>query len=213
MIYEVYSVGGEIYHHGILGQKWGKRNGPPYPLHASAHSVAEKKIGYKKSLGGGRNESLYKRNIKKKKMDINKQGSIKITKNRNTDDFNTKRDSNGIYYSRAKTRKQIDSIPGNTLTIEGVNIEKDSDRLMFKNFLERKGINTKDLNIITVLGSDMNKAYNLTGNNAYQDNFHIQAFDGLNTKDPNVSVTLRSMGCRWMEDIIDNNVAREKHKR
>lgn len=21
-----------LYHHGIKGQKWGKRNGPPYPL-------------------------------------------------------------------------------------------------------------------------------------------------------------------------------------
>lgn len=30
-------------HHGILGQKWGKRNGPPYPLSDSAHSAAEKK--------------------------------------------------------------------------------------------------------------------------------------------------------------------------
>lgn len=25
-------INGELYHHGITGQKWGKRNGPPYPL-------------------------------------------------------------------------------------------------------------------------------------------------------------------------------------
>lgn len=30
-------------HHGIDGQKWGHRNGPPYPLAFSKHSKAEKK--------------------------------------------------------------------------------------------------------------------------------------------------------------------------
>lgn len=30
-------------HHGILGQKWGKKNGPPYPLDPEDHSAAEKK--------------------------------------------------------------------------------------------------------------------------------------------------------------------------
>lgn len=39
-----------IAHHGILGQRWGKRNGPPYPLGASDHSASEKKAGWKKSL-------------------------------------------------------------------------------------------------------------------------------------------------------------------
>lgn len=29
-------------HHGIQGQKWGKRNGPPYPLKAGEHSNQEK---------------------------------------------------------------------------------------------------------------------------------------------------------------------------
>jgi len=37
-------------HHGILGQHWGKRNGPPYPLNAQSHSNSEKKAGWKKSL-------------------------------------------------------------------------------------------------------------------------------------------------------------------
>lgn len=37
-------------HHGILGQKWGKRNGPPYPLGYEKHSSAEKKAGWQNSL-------------------------------------------------------------------------------------------------------------------------------------------------------------------
>ena len=34
--------GRELYHHGILGQKWGVKNGPPYPLDPSDRSAAEK---------------------------------------------------------------------------------------------------------------------------------------------------------------------------
>lgn len=34
---------GYLAHHGIEGQKWGKRNGPPYPLEPEDHSAAEKR--------------------------------------------------------------------------------------------------------------------------------------------------------------------------
>lgn len=30
-------------HHGIEGQKWGVRNGPPYPLGSGDHSATEKR--------------------------------------------------------------------------------------------------------------------------------------------------------------------------
>lgn len=40
-------------HHGILGMKWGERNGPPYPLAPNKHSASEKKAGWENSLKGG----------------------------------------------------------------------------------------------------------------------------------------------------------------
>lgn len=60
-----------LLHHGILGQKWGKQNGPPYPLGASDHSAAEKKAGYRKSLKSDTKDSKESKKKNKPKDQIN----------------------------------------------------------------------------------------------------------------------------------------------
>lgn len=73
--YRVVMSENHLEHNGILGMKWGKRNGPPYPLSAADHSKSEINAGYKKSLNGNTNEHLY---------GIKKKSSKNDTKEKNT---------------------------------------------------------------------------------------------------------------------------------
>lgn len=74
---EVYYVGNtsyssELYHHGILGQKWGQRNGPPYPLGSGDHSSREVKAGWKKSLANNGQLKEKRKKVKQLKKEETK---------------------------------------------------------------------------------------------------------------------------------------------
>ena len=50
-------------HHGILGQKWGHQNGPPYPLRDGARSALEKA----NAIGKKAHDSYKSYRVKKKR--------------------------------------------------------------------------------------------------------------------------------------------------
>ena len=66
IMYTEYLYNDSLAHHGIKGQRWGKRNGPPYPLGYESHSRKEKKLNPKSILDGGDAGSSKSKKSKKK---------------------------------------------------------------------------------------------------------------------------------------------------
>lgn len=80
----------ELYHHGILGQKWGKLNGPPYPLGSSSENkrsafetklAAMKKSAAKRAVERERLKEAQKRadySVKMAKINADKKARIEM---------------------------------------------------------------------------------------------------------------------------------------
>ena len=62
----------------------------------------------------------------------------------------------------------------------------------------------------TFTGKFMNETYNLTGSNAYPDDFTFLCFtlDGLDVG--KLAMFKMRFNARWLDDIVDNNNAREQ---
>lgn len=94
----------DLSHHGILGQKWGRRNGPPYPLSAGRHSASEKKAGYQKSIGGS--GGTYGK-IKRKKPNPIERSMINSTQKR-LEKINSKKQNKNTKASQEATQRYLD---------------------------------------------------------------------------------------------------------
>ena len=194
-------------HHGILGQRWGRRNGPPYPLDESDHSVAEKK-NLSKSLSGKRHEEMYNRNVKstsnkseKKDFNLTDQqkkyikigaavagaalvtaGSIYLAKSGKLDDIvlNGKRATEKIFKTGGKVTKNLDE------AVEGV-FKKDP------NFIHDINVDFKGIN----------PNYNST-------NFHLLSsldnktpIDRVNCSACTASYELKCRGFKTIAQLVD----------
>lgn len=106
----------ELYHHGIFGQKWGKRNGPPYPLKPGKHSFREKRLGWRKSLKDNREADVPKQ--KKKDVDWDKHPDSKYFDSRKfgtedldrlTNRFNSEKAFNDALAAKLRSENMLDA--------------------------------------------------------------------------------------------------------
>lgn len=66
-------------HHGIMGQKWGIRNGPPYPLDFKSHTASEKKHMSSTTYGSSKKSSEQSQSKKPKdNMDHSKSDKTEL---------------------------------------------------------------------------------------------------------------------------------------
>ena len=104
------------------------------------------------------------------------------------------------------TKEQLEKLYNNSaFTIEGLADESIPD---FMACLEENTTFTTENPIVYITkGHVMNLAYNLTKDNAYNDDLAIISVIDIDL----VKVALKrfSVGARWFDDIVDNNIMRE----
>lgn len=94
-------------------------------------------------------------------------------------------------------------------TIEGAGGDLNDWMKGINELLAEKNIGQVDT-FYTFSGKLMNDTYNLTGSNRYPDDFTFLCFklDGLDIG--KLAMFKLQFGARWLDDIVDNNNAREQ---
>lgn len=111
-----------------------------------------------------------------------------------------------ITIKEVTTKKEIEEL-GSALTIEGLAEES------FNEFLEwiEKYTPLISRTIYVIKGSTMNNVYGLTGNNRYSSDCTIASVKLTDMENYSSIILPRfNIGGRWLDDIIANNLDRER---
>lgn len=125
-------------HHGILGQKWGKRSGPPYPLDQKSHDSVVKSAGSAERFaavqrGGGSAASLHTSNSGKQgkiASAINKATGMDVTalKIKNKQDLATAKKYFNTY---ALGKNEVDTILKTNTKMSRIQTSKEMEEFPF----------------------------------------------------------------------------------
>lgn len=117
----------ELWHHGILGQKHGKRNGPPYPLDSDDHSSKEKSAGWKESLNAKDTKARHKELAKKYKDERKEMREAK--KRKKAHDKNAKQ--------AEKDAKRVNRSIEKDKDYKSIKEARDKDDIQFKEWFKK----------------------------------------------------------------------------
>ena len=108
------------------------------------------------------------------------------------------------------TKSELLSLTDNSaFTIEGAGGDLNEWCIGLNEMLAKENIGQVKT-FYTFTGKLMNSVYNLTGSNAYQNDLTFLCFmlDGLDIG--KLAMFKMKFGARWLDDIVDNNNAREQ---
>lgn len=102
---------------------------------------------------------------------------------------------------------------GSALTFEGFAMTPENITFLDKWFTDNGATWNAPKNLYTITGKQMNDKYHLTGDNAYPADLTIACIKLEDiTEWQRITIPRFTIGGRWFDDVVDNNLRREEEK-